>query len=140
MPSIIRTTPDSFGFTANPYGFGFRDLGMGTFLRSGRRLRANPNSDWTQFAPTVDGQFQVSSARNVAMTPSQCPTTEAGSTPYFQKEFFHNGYIKSLKQLVHFYNTRDVYPFNGHFRTLPGRNDRESDLLADARGQEQSST
>jgi cytochrome c peroxidase len=31
------------------------------------------------------------------------------SRPYFQKEFFHNGYIKSLKQLVHFYNTRDVY-------------------------------
>ncbi|HXJ41511.1 MAG TPA: hypothetical protein VNH18_19690, partial [Bryobacteraceae bacterium] len=41
-----------------------------------------------------------------------CPTTEAGSTPYFQKQFFHNGYIKSLKQLVHFYNTRDVFPFN----------------------------
>ena len=32
--------------------------------------------------------------------------------PYFQKGFFHNGYIKSLKQLVHFYNTRDVYPYN----------------------------
>jgi hypothetical protein len=45
------------------------------------------------------------------MTPPQCPTTEAPG-PYFQKEFFHNGYIKSLKQLVHFYNTRDVYPFN----------------------------
>ena len=63
--------------------------------------------------------MQVSTARNVAMTPPQCPTTEAGQTgadgkpiPYFQKEFFHNGYIKSLKQLVHFYNTRDVYPFN----------------------------
>ncbi len=53
--------------------------------------------------------MQVSSARNVAMTPPQCPTTEAGSTPYFQKEFFHNGYIKSLKQLVHFYNTRDKF-------------------------------
>jgi cytochrome c peroxidase len=51
--------------------------------------------------------MQVSSARNVAMTPSKCPTTEAPG-PYFQKEFFHNGYIKSLKQLVHFYNTRDV--------------------------------
>jgi len=52
----------------------------------------------------------------VAMTPPQCPTTEAPG-PYFQKEFFHNGYIKSLKQLVHFYNTRDVYPFkvtSGH--------------------------
>jgi hypothetical protein len=58
------------------------------------------------------------------MTPPQCPTTEAGQfdangnpIPYFQKEFFHNGYAKSLKQLVHFYNTRDVYPFkvtSGH--------------------------
>jgi len=45
------------------------------------------------------------------MTPPQCPSTEAPG-PYFQKEFFHNGYIKSLKQLVHFYNTRDVYPFD----------------------------
>jgi cytochrome c peroxidase len=32
--------------------------------------------------------------------------------PYFQKGFFHNGYIKSLKQLVHFYNTRDVFSFD----------------------------
>jgi cytochrome c peroxidase len=55
----------------------------------------------------TDGQFQVSSARNVGMAPSQCPTTEAPG-PYFQKGFFHNGYIKSLKQLVHFYNTRDT--------------------------------
>jgi len=31
--------------------------------------------------------------------------------PYFQKAFFHNGYIKSLKQLVHFYNTRDDFEF-----------------------------
>ena len=80
-----------------------------TFLRSGFGSAPNPNSNWIQFAPTVDGQLQVSTARNVAMTPPQCPTTEAGTgKPYFQKEFFHNGYIKSLKQLVHFYNTRDV--------------------------------
>jgi cytochrome c peroxidase len=52
--------------------------------------------------------MQVSTARDVALVPPQCPTTEAPG-PYFQKEFFHNGYIKSLKQLVHFYNTRDVY-------------------------------
>ena len=60
--------------------------------------------------------MQTSTARNVAMVPPQCPTTEAPG-PYYQKEFFHNGYIKSLKQLVHFYNTRDVYPFpvtSGH--------------------------
>jgi cytochrome c peroxidase len=114
-----QNTPDFFGFTANPFGFGFRDLGLGTFLRSGPGAAPNPNSDWTQFAPTSDGKMQTSTARNVAMTPPQCPTTEAGQLdskgnpiPYFQKEFFHNGYIKSLKQLVHFYNTRDVYPFN----------------------------
>ena len=102
-----QTTPDFFGFTGNPYGFGYRDLGLGTFLRSGFGSWASPNDTWTQFAPTSDGQFQVSSARNVAMTPAQCPTTEAPG-PYFQKELFHNGYIKSLKQLVHFYNTRDT--------------------------------
>src|SRR5713226_72206 len=103
---FYQTTPDPFGFTANPLGFGYRDLGLGTFLRSGFGTWASLNSNWTQFAPSVDGQMQVSSARNVAMTPPQCPTTEAPG-PYFQKDFFHNGYIKSLKQLVHFYNTRD---------------------------------
>src|SRR3989441_831226 len=111
-----QTTPDFFGFTPNPFGFGYRDLGLGTFLRSGFGSAPNPNSEWIPLAPTSDGQFQVSTARDVAMAPSQCPTTEAPG-PYFQKEFFHNGYIKSLKQLVHFYNTRDVFPFpvtSGH--------------------------
>ena len=105
-----QTTPDSFGFTPNPEGFAYTDYGLGTFLRSGFGSAPNPNSSWTQFAPTSDGQMQTSTARDVALVPPQCPTTEAPG-PYFQKEFFHNGYIKSLKQLVHFYNTRDVYPF-----------------------------
>jgi cytochrome c peroxidase len=108
---FYQTTPDPFGFIANPFGFAFRDLGLGTFLRSGPGSAPNPNSSWTQLAPRMDGRQQVSTVRNVAMTPSQCPTTEAPG-PYFQKEFFHNGYIKSLKQLVHFYNTRDVFPYN----------------------------
>jgi cytochrome c peroxidase len=105
-----ETTPDAYGFTPNPFGFGYRDLGLGTFLRSGFGSAPNPESDWTQYAPASDGQMQTSTARNVAMVPPQCPTTEAPG-PYFQKEFFHNGYIKSLKQLVHFYNTRDVYKY-----------------------------
>src|SRR6266404_5641083 len=113
---FYQTTPDFLGFIGNPLGFGYRDLGLGTFLRSGFGTFPSPNISWRQFAPLVDGQMQVSSARNVAMVPSQCPTTEAPG-PYFQKEFFHNGYIKSLKQLVHFYNTRDVFAFpvtSGH--------------------------
>jgi cytochrome c peroxidase len=103
-----QTTPDSYGFTPNPGGFTYTDFGLGTFLRSGFGSAPNPNSAWTQYASTSDGQMQTSTARDVALVPTQCPTTEAPG-PYFQKEFFHNGYIKSLKQLVHFYNTRDVY-------------------------------
>jgi cytochrome c peroxidase len=111
-----ETTPDSYGYIANPYGFGYRDLGLGTFLRGGFGANASPNVSWRQYAPSVDGQMQTSSVRDVALTPAQCPTTEAPG-PYFQKGFFHNGYIKSLKQLVHFYNTRDVYAYpvtSGH--------------------------
>src|SRR6267378_2257471 len=110
-----QTTPDFFGFTPNPFGFAYRDLGLGTFLRSGFGSAPNPNSEWIPFAPATDGQFQVSTARNVAMTPLGCTTEAPG--PFFQKEFFHNGYIKSLKQLVHFYNTRDLFAFpvtSGH--------------------------
>jgi cytochrome c peroxidase len=106
-----QTKPDSYGYTSNPYGFGYRDLGLGTFLRSGFGSNANPNLSWRQYAPAVDGQMQVATARDVALTPPQCPTTEAPG-PYFQKGFFHNGYIKSLKQLVHFYNTRDKYAYS----------------------------
>lgn len=111
-----ETKPDSYGFIPNPYGFGYRDLGLGTFLRSGFGSGPSPNQNWRQYAPTVDGQMQVSSIRDVALTPPQCPTTEAPG-PYFQKEFFHNGYLKSLKQIVHFYNTRDKYAYpvtSGH--------------------------
>ena len=133
---FYETTPDFFGFTPNPFGFGYRDLGLGNFLRSGFGSATNPNSTWTQFAPSVDGQFQVATARDVALTPPQCPTTEAPG-PYFQKEFFHGGYIKSLKQLVHFYNTRRVSVPWRHVGTLPGGNDRKGELLAGARGSEQ---
>ena len=105
-----ESTPDGYGFTLNPEGFDYTDYGLGTFLRSGFGSAPSPNSSWKKYAPTSDGMMQVSTARNVAMVPSQCKSTEAPG-PYFQKGFFHNGYIKSLKQLVHFYNTRDVYKY-----------------------------
>jgi cytochrome c peroxidase len=125
---FYQSRPDGFGFTPNPDGFRFRDLGFGAFMRSGPGSAPNPNAvNWLQFAPTTDGQMQVSTARNVAMTPPQCPTTEAGQVdangkpiPYFQKEFFHNGYIKSLKQLVHFYNTHDAFPIGLQFPVTSG--------------------
>jgi cytochrome c peroxidase len=118
---FYQSRPDGFGFTPNSDGMRFRDLGVGTFFRSGPGSAPNPNAtNWLSFAPFEDGKMQTSTIRDVAMTPPQCPTTEAGQfdangkpIPYFQKEFFHNGYIKSLKQLVHFYNTRDAFPLPG---------------------------
>lgn len=114
LPKFYETEADATGYVGNPDGFAHRDLGIGAFLRSLKGV--NPNADWTQHAPDFDGAMQTVSARNVAMTPVECPTTEAGRVdengdpvPYYQKAFFHNGYIKSLKQLVHFYNTRDKY-------------------------------
>jgi len=111
-PFYYETTPDSFGFTPNPAGFAFTDLGVGLFLRN--LSGTNPNSDWSPLAPAFDGFMQVATARNVDMRP-KCPN---GKT--FLKAYMHNGYLKSLKEVVHFYNTRDVYPFpvqSGHCPT-----------------------
>ncbi|MFL5265665.1 MAG: cytochrome-c peroxidase [Stellaceae bacterium] len=128
LPLFYESVPDRFGFTPNPDGLRYRDLGFGNFLRSGPQSGPDPNAvNWLQFASSTDGQVQVSTARDVALTPPQCPTTEAGQVdangkpiPYFQKEFFHNGYIKSLKQLVHFYNTHDAFPIGLQFPVTSG--------------------
>src|SRR6266508_4652582 len=47
-----------------------------------------------------DGKFQVSTLRNVDKRPR----------PDFVKAYMRNGYFKSLKEVVHFYNTRDKLP------------------------------
>src|SRR5258707_1709089 len=67
---FYQTTPDFFGFTANPYGFGYRDLGLGAFLRSGFGSAPNPNAAWTRLAPRMDGRQQVATVRNLAIAPS----------------------------------------------------------------------
>ncbi len=60
----------------------------------------NPDSEWIKFAPQYTGKFQVPTLRNVDMRPR----------PDFVKAYMHNGYFKSLKEVVHFYNTRDILP------------------------------
>ncbi len=44
------------------------------------------------------GKFKVPTLRNVDKRPYQT----------FVKAYGHNGYFKSLEQIIHFYNTRDV--------------------------------
>jgi cytochrome c peroxidase len=97
IPYYKEDKPDKYGFISNPAGLGFVDKGAGAFLRD---PKLNPNSDWVQLAPQFDGKFQVSTLRNVDMRPR----------PDFVKAYTHNGYFKSLKEIVHFYNTRDKLP------------------------------
>jgi len=57
-----------------------------------------------QYAMLADenyGKHQVPTLRNVDKRPYE----------KFVKAFGHNGYFKSLEDIVHFYNTRDILPF-----------------------------
>jgi cytochrome c peroxidase len=95
-------TPDGTGYTPNAGGTGYLDPGVGGFLLRLKSLsgQLNPDSEWIKLAPKFAGRFQVPTLRNVDMRPR----------PDFVKAYMHNGYFKSLKEVVHFYNTRDVLP------------------------------
>jgi cytochrome c peroxidase len=101
MPYYAEDKPDQ-GYVANPAGAGFVDTGVGGFLAHDRALSGepNPNPDWERYAAKFQGKVQVPTLRNVDKRP------QAG----FVKAYMHNGYFKSLKEVVHFYNTRDVLP------------------------------
>lgn len=76
----------------NPAGDGWVDLGLGGFLEH--------RVDWMRFAPENYAKQKVPTLRNVDKRPYEG----------FVKAYGHNGYFKSLKSIVHFYNTRDVKP------------------------------
>ena len=63
-------------------------------------LASPPSPRWLPLAPKFEGRFQVPTLRNVDKRPY----------PDFVKAYGHNGYFKSLREIVHFYNTRDVLP------------------------------
>jgi cytochrome c peroxidase len=89
--------PDELGYVANKS------------VDAGRRLSryGHPLSDpspveerWKPLVPENRGRVRVPTLRNVDKRP----------TPGFVKAYAHNGYFRSLKEIVHFYNTRDVLP------------------------------
>jgi cytochrome c peroxidase len=97
-----ESATDQRGYSPNPGGAAFVDAGVGSFLRTlqSDSGQLNPDSQWVGLAPKFDSKFQVPTLRNVDMRP----------TPDFVKAYMHNGYFKNLKEVVHFYNTRDVLP------------------------------
>ena len=100
LPYYAEQQPDARGYAANPAGSGYVDPGVGGFLTE-RDLLSHPSAvdaRWRPLAPENIGRFQVPTLRNVDKRPN----------PDFVKAYGHNGYFKSLKSIVHFYNTRDV--------------------------------
>jgi cytochrome c peroxidase len=110
LPFLYENKPDQFGYVANAAGLMYLDLGVGGFLANvgltttigqpGNNIGTgvNPNPSWAVLAPQFNGKVQVPTCRNVDLRPY----------PGFVKAYGHNGYFKSLKALVHFYNTRDT--------------------------------
>ena len=96
LPYYCENKPDQHGYVANPAGTAYVDHGVGGFVTSA----SAPDHEWAQYAPRFDGRFQTPTVRNVDRRPR----------PDFVKAYMHNGYFKSLKEVVHFYNTRDVLP------------------------------
>ncbi len=94
MAYYSQTHPDKYGLVVDPEGKAFVDYAVGAYLRSVE----NGVLPWKKLATEFDGRFRVATLRNVDMRPS----------PSYVKAYMHNGYLKSLKEVVHFYNTRDT--------------------------------
>lgn len=92
----------------------WRDPGLAGFLET--------VADYSIYAPANSGKHKVPTLRNVGL--GSCEADENGEDESDKKHrgkkhgkdgegcivkaYMHNGYFKSLKSLVHFYNTRDV--------------------------------
>jgi cytochrome c peroxidase len=74
----------------NPDGENFIDYGLGGFLKNASYI--------SEVYESQLGNFKVPTLRNVDLRPN----------PEFVKSYGHNGFFKSLEDIVHFYNTRDV--------------------------------
>jgi cytochrome c peroxidase len=101
-PLFTDFTAANIGTPANPAGSSFVDGGVGSFLatRYPSSQLSPVDPQWRKLAPDNKARFKVPTLRNVDKRPN----------PAFVKAYGHNGYFKSLKTIVHFYNTRDVLP------------------------------
>jgi cytochrome c peroxidase len=70
-------------------GIDWIDYGLGEFLNT---------TQYSGIAAQNNGKHKVPTLRNVDKRPHKS----------FIKAYMHNGYFKSLEEIVHFYNTRDV--------------------------------
>ena len=96
-PFYEETDPISNPNGFNPLGRNFIDWGLGgnaVGSLDGTKFFNNTPGDILQFR----GLFQTPTTRNVDKRPQ----------PTFVKAYMHNGVLKSLQEVVHFYNTRNI--------------------------------
>lgn len=86
----VPKNPENPMYKTNP---DFIDPGLGGFLAT--------REEWAGMAAENMGKHKVPTLRNVDKRPGLG----------FPKDYTHNGALKSLKEVVHFYNTRDVEPW-----------------------------
>jgi cytochrome c peroxidase len=105
-PFYAETDKHSNPLGYNPQGTAYVDLGLGDFLYpsyglpSGNQGKgANGQGDFL----AINGTFKAPSLRNIDKRPS------AG----FVRAYMHNGNFKSLQDVVHFYNTRNLTTYPG---------------------------
>ena len=85
----------------NPLGAAYVDLGLGDCLYPLQGLPAGnlgPSSNGKGDFLHVNGTFKVTTLRNIDRRPNS----------KFIKAYMHNGVFKGLKEIVHFYNTRNL--------------------------------
>ena len=94
------------GSPINPLGNAWIDPGLGGFLET--------RAEWQAMAAENWGKHKVPTLRNVGKRPGKIntklrlPDVEMPTPEGMPKSYVHNGVFKSLKDVVHFYNTRDV--------------------------------
>jgi len=80
--------------TFNKDGADWIDQGLADFIKD--------VPHYAMYADESNGKHQVPTVRNVDKRP----------TEGFVKAYGHNGYFKSLEEIVHYYNTRDILPLS----------------------------
>jgi cytochrome c peroxidase len=99
-PLFTDFSSANIGIPANPnmpnYDPTKPDRGVGEFLRT--------VVEWAPQAPAYMGRFRVPTLRNADKRPRAD----------FIKSYMHNGYLTSLKEVVHFYNTSQALPHCPH--------------------------
>ena len=96
-PYYQMTDPVSNPTGYNPLGTNYIDYGLGANAVGGL--------DGTKFFNTTPGD--IPKFRGLFLTPTT-RNVDLRPDPTFVKAYFHNGFAKSLEQVVHFYNTRNI--------------------------------